>query len=182
MPRWAKRLRRFGKGAQNALEIMRGGRFSAPYRAEYELADESANAKLRHYQPSPAVAAPLGPLLLVPPLMVTSEVYDISPELSSVTWLRERGVDVWLIDYGAPEHEEGGMTRTLDDHVLAVDGAIDFIRRATGKKVHVAGYSQGGMFVYQTAAYRDCEGMASVIAFGSPVDIHRNLPAVREDV
>ena len=182
MPRWARRLRRFGKGAQNALEIMRGGRFSAPYRAEYDLAHESANAKLRHYEPIPAVAAPLGPLLLVPPLMVTSEVYDISPELSSVTWLRERGVDVWLIDYGAPEREEGGMTRTLDDHVLAVDGAIDFIRRATGKKVHVAGYSQGGMFVYQTAAYRECEGMASVIAFGSPVDIHRNLPALREDV
>ena len=182
MPRWAKRLRNIGHGAQNALEIMRGGRFSAPYRADYELVDETEHAKVRHYPPSPMVAAPFGPVLLVPPLMVTSEVYDISPELSSVTWLRERGVDVWLVDYGAPEQEEGGMKRTLDDHVLAVDRAIDIIRRETGKDVHVAGYSQGGMFVYQTAAYRKCAGIASLITFGSPVDIHRNLPALREDV
>ena len=182
MPRWAKRLRNFGHGAQNALEIIRGGRFSAPYRADYEVVDETEHAKVRRYPPSPMVAAPFGPLLLVPPLMVTSEVYDISPELSSVTWLRERGVDVWLVDYGAPEQEEGGMKRTLDDHVLAVDRAIDVIRRETGKDVHVGGYSQGGMFVYQTAAYRKCEGIASLITFGSPVDIHRNLPALRDDV
>ncbi len=182
MPRWAKRLRKFGQGAQNALEIMRGGRFSAPYLADYEVAHESEHSRLRHYAPQPMVAAPFGPLLLVPPLMVTSDVYDISPELSSVTWLRERGVDVWLVDYGAPESEDGGMERTLDDHVLAVDQSIEHIRRETGKDVHVAGYSQGGMFVYQTAAYRECQGIASLITFGSPVDIHRNLPAVRDDV
>src|SRR5690606_29447851 len=44
------------------------------------------------------------------------------------------------------------------------------------------GYSQGGMFCYQAAAYRRCEGVASLVTFGSPVDIHRNLPAVDADV
>jgi putative long chain acyl-CoA synthase len=42
--------------------------------------------------------------------------------------------------------------------------------------VHLAGYSQGGMFAYQCAAYRHSEGLASVITFGSPVDIHRSVP------
>lgn len=182
MPRWAKRLQRVGQGAQNALEMLRGGRFSAPYRAPFELAYETETARLRHYAPEPPVDGPTGPLLLVPPLMVTSEVYDISPELSAVGWLRTQGVDVWLVDFGSPETESGGLERTLDDHVLAVDRAIDHIVAATGKDVHLAGYSQGGMFVYQCAAYRENDGLASLITFGSPVDIHRNLPAVREDI
>ena len=50
------------------------------------------------------------PLLLVPPLMVASEVYDISPDVSAVALLSRRdGIDVWLVDFGAPEREEGGM-------------------------------------------------------------------------
>jgi putative long chain acyl-CoA synthase len=36
------------------------------------------------------------------------------------------------------------------------------------------------MFCYQAAALRRSEGLASVITFGSPVDIHRNLPRVHE--
>lgn len=186
MPRWANRLRRFGQGAQNALELLRGGRFSAPYRAPYDIADETPHARLRHYAPDLVAAetgatAP-GPVLLIPPLMVTAEVYDISPELSAVSWLRSEGMDVWLLDFGSPEVESGGMERTLDDHVLSVDRAVDVVRRQTGRDVHLAGYSQGGMFVYQCAAYRKSAGLASLITFGSPVDIHRNLPAVRDDV
>ncbi len=34
------------------------------------------------------------------------------------------------------------------------------------------------MFAYQAAAYLGSEGVASVITFGSPVDIHQNLPNV----
>ena len=85
------------------------------------------------------------------------------------------GLDTWLIDFGTPEHEEGGLERTLDDHVRAVSHAIDHVRAATSQDVHVAGYSQGGMFCYQTAAFRRSEGIKSLITFGSPVDLHRNL-------
>ena len=70
------------------------------------------------------------------------------------------------------------MQRTFDDHVKAVSDSIDFVRETTGHDVHLVGYSQGGMFAYQTAAYRACEGVASLITFGSPVDIHRNLPKI----
>ena len=69
-----------------------------------------------------------------------------------------RGIDPWVVDFGAPEHEEGGLDRTLTDHVLAVSAAVDEVREATGHDVHLAGYSQGGMFCYQTAAYRRVRG------------------------
>ena len=179
-PRWKRRLAAFGAGAQNAAELLRGGRLGAPYRAPFEVARETDTFTLRRYaSEAPAQGAAL---LLVPPLMVTSEIYDISPELSAVSWLGGRAVDVWLVDFGRPEDAEHGLERTLDDHVLAVDACIDHVREATGQDVHVAGYSQGGMFVYQVAAYRRTEGIASLVTFGSPVDIHRNVPAMHDAV
>jgi putative long chain acyl-CoA synthase len=175
--RWARRLRRLGLAWQNALEIARAGRLTSPYGAPFEVVHEDAVARLRRYQRDPAAAArPLrAPLLLVPPLMVASEVYDISPDTSAVAFLLGAGVDVWLVDFGAPEHSPGGMQRTLDDHVRAVADAIERVRQATGHDVHLAGYSQGGMFCYQAAAFRRSAGLASVIGIGSPVDLHRTV-------
>jgi putative long chain acyl-CoA synthase len=169
---WAKRLRRVGLAWENALEIARAGRLTAPYGAPFEVVHAERVYKLRRYEsPSRAV----GPLLLVPPLMVASEVYDISPDVSAVAFLAREGVDVWLADFGAPEREEGGMSRTLDDHVRAVSDAIERVHAATGRDVHLAGYSQGGMFCYQAAAFRRSAGLASIITMGSPVDLRRHL-------
>ena len=176
---WQRTLRRLGNGAQNALEVMRIGRLGAPYAASYEVVREEPVYKLRHYarpEPLPEKSDGLCPLLLVPPLMVTSEVYDISPELSAVGMLSRAGIDTWIVDFGAPETAPGGMSRTLDDHVRAVSEAIDEVHARTGKDVHIAGYSQGGMFAYQVAAYRRSANVRSLITFGSPVDIRRNLP------
>src|SRR5215831_2578823 len=169
---WAKRLRRLGLAWENALEIARAGRLTAPYGAPFEVVHAERVYKLRRYE---SAQRSVGPLLLVPPLMVASEVYDISPDVSAVAFLAREGVDVWLADFGAPEREEGGMSRTLDDHVRAVSDAIDRVRAATGKDVHLAGYSQGGMFCYQAAAFRRAAGIASVVTLGSPVDLHRTL-------
>ncbi len=185
---WARRLKRLGLAWQNALEIARAGRLTAPYGAPFEVIHEERVYRLRRYAseprgeqappgrtPEPGAKPIAAPLLLVPPLMVASEVYDISPDVSAVAFLLRKGVDVWLVDFGAPEREQGGMDRTLDDHVRAVAEAIDRVRTATGKDVHLAGYSQGGMFCYQAAAFKKSVGLASVITMGSPVDLHRTV-------
>jgi len=170
------------KGAQNALEIARVGRLSPEVHTPYRVVRRERVYKLRHYEPSPsASASPGAPLLLVPPLMVTAEIYDIDPAISAVKLLVHEGVDVWVVDFGIPEQEEGGLLRTLDDHVRAVDQAIEHVGAATGSDVHLAGYSQGGMFAYQTAAFRRGAGIKSLITFGAPVDIHRNL-MVRDEL
>lgn len=108
--------------------------------------------------------------------MVTSEVYDIAPHLSGVKALLAQNIDVWLTDFGPPEKTDGGLTRTLDAHILAVARAIDIITRETGKGPHLLGYSQGGLFCYQAAALRKSKDVRSIITFGSPVDIRQNLP------
>jgi putative long chain acyl-CoA synthase len=165
---------RLGAVAQNALEVARFGGLETDEEASpYEVVNEQRVYRLRRYF---ADAGEGPPVLLVPPLMLAAEVYDVSPATSAVAVLRAHGVDPWVVDFGAPEREPGGLERTLTDHVLAVSDAVDRVRAATGVDVHLAGYSQGGMFVYQTAAYRRNEGLSSLITFGSPVDIHAGVP------
>lgn len=165
---------RLGSTAQNALEVARFGGFDTDEDASpCEVVTEQRVYRLRHYFPDGGD----GPVvLLVPPLMITAEVYDISSRVSAVRVLRELGADPWVVDFGAPEREPGGLERTVTDHVLAVSDAVDRVRKITGRDVHLAGYSQGGMFVYQAAAYRRSDGIESVVTFGSPSDTSVGLP------
>jgi putative long chain acyl-CoA synthase len=108
--------------------------------------------------------------------MLACEVYDVSPATSAVAQLSSLGVEVYVVDFGNPEREEGGLERTLADHVLAVSDAVDHVADTTGTDVHLGGYSQGGMFCYQAAAYRQSAGVASLVTFGSPVDTWAAIP------
>ena len=176
------RFTRFAQtGTQNVLEAMRLSRLAASGVSPYEVVERDALHRLRRYARVETAGAPHAALLLVPPLMLTAEIYDISADLSAIAPLAAAGLDCWVVDFGSPEQEEGGMMRTLDDHVRTVAKAVRTVRRLTGRDVHLAGYSQGGMFAYQAAAFLRSEGIASLITFGSPVDVHRNVPFVHGD-
>jgi putative long chain acyl-CoA synthase len=166
---------RLGAAAQNALEVARfGGLTTDEEPSPYEVASEHRVYRLRHYYAESNGGGPA--VLLVPPLMLAAEIYDVSAATSAVTTLHDHGVDPWVVDFGAPEREEGGLERTLADHVVAVADAVDRVREATGRDVHLGGYSQGGMFCYQAAAYRRNDGLSSLITFGSPVDTRLAMP------
>jgi putative long chain acyl-CoA synthase len=135
----------------------------------YTVVDEGRHHRLRRYfggedkADRPAV-------VLVPPLMVVADIYDVAPAVSAVAILHAHGTDPWVVDFGAPEREPGGLERGIADHVLAVSEAVDRVHDITGRAVHLAGYSQGGIISYETAAYRRGKDIASVITFGSPAD------------
>jgi putative long chain acyl-CoA synthase len=164
------------------LEIARLGRLGEEHGAPYEIVDQGEHHRLRRYA-MPAGAKTEGPVaLFVPPLMVTAEIYDISADTSAVDALANQGVQPFVVDFGSPENEPGGLRRTLEDHIHAVVRSIERVRALTGRDVHLLGYSQGGMFAYQAAAYLRSAGIRSIVTFGSPVDIHRQLPAVHSDL
>jgi putative long chain acyl-CoA synthase len=168
---------RIAMAAQNALEVARfGGLETDEESSPYEVVAEHPVYRLRHYFPNGKKGEKRAPLILVPPLMLTAEVYDVAARTTAVGALQQHGVDPWVVDFGAPEREEGGLKRTLSDHVLAVSDAVDRVRAELGRDVHLGGYSQGGMFCYQTAALRRSEGIVSLVTFGSPVDTRGALP------
>src|SRR4051812_20527641 len=178
----AESIARLGSTAQNAFEVARfGGLETADEPSPFDVFTRGRIYRLRRYFPDSANPGP--PVLMIPPMMLAAEVYDVSPNASAVTVMHDHGVDPWVIDFGAPEHEEGGLERTLTDHVLAVNEAVDTIRAETGEDVNLGGYSQGGMFAYQTAALRRGDGIASLIAMGSPVDTSAAMPlGLPEDI
>src|SRR5438552_18863790 len=87
---------RIGAAAQNALEVARfGGLATEDEPAPYEVTAEQPVFRLRRYFPQDETAEPQ--VLLVPPLMLAAEIYDVSPSTSVVTVLHEQGVDQWVV-------------------------------------------------------------------------------------
>ncbi|MBL1077524.1 hypothetical protein JK358_24260 [Nocardia sp. 2] len=135
----------------------------------FAVAEARPMYRLRRYFPErQPVHGPAA--LLIPPLMMSAEVFDLDTADGPVAALHRAGIDPWVIDFGSPATEEGGWTRTLDDHVLAVSAAVDTMRERTGGDIHLVGYCQGGMFGYLTAAHRGGAGLASLVGIGSMVD------------
>lgn len=181
---------RLGQAAQNALEVARfGGLETGEESTPYEVISSHRVYRLRRYgAPGDGATGRRGrsttrrpPVVLVPPMMLSADVYDVSPQSSAVAQLAAGGLDPWVVDFGAPEHEVGGLERTLTDHVLALSQACDEVIEITGGPIHLSGYSQGGMFCYQAAAYRRSEGIESLITYGSPVDTHATIPFGLDD-
>ncbi|WP_067656057.1 AMP-binding protein [Nocardia harenae] len=162
--------------AQNGLEVIRfGGLTHDVESSPFEVVERRRMYRLRHYFPD-EVAEGRPVALLVPPLMVNADIWDVNAEDGAVGILHRGGVDCWVVDFGSPATEEGGWQRDLADHILAISSAIDTVTEATGSDVHLMGYSQGGMFAYQTTAYRYGKGVESIVTFGSPVDIVNGMP------
>jgi putative long chain acyl-CoA synthase len=166
--------------AQNGLEVVRyGGLETGTVPSPFQIVESVPMYRLRRYFPpdNRNGQEPAGPpVLMVHPMMMSADMWDVTREDGAVGILHQAGIDPWVIDFGSPDRVEGGMERTLADHIVAVSEAIDTVRKVTSQDIHLAGYSQGGMWAYQTAGYRRSRDLASVIAFGSPVDTLAALP------
>ena len=165
--------------AQNGLEVLRlGGLETESVPSPFQIVESVPMYRLRRYFPPDSrrrkQAGP--PVLMVHPMMMSANMWDVTREDGAVGILHSAGIDPWVIDFGEPDKVEGGMRRNLADHVVGLSEAIDTVKETTGLDVHLAGYSQGGMFAYQTAAYRRSKDLASIVAFGSPVDTLAALP------
>ena len=166
--------------AQNGLEVLRyGGLETGTLPSPFQIVESVPMYRLRRYFPPDTRpgAEPQGPpVLMVHPMMMSANMWDVTRDEGAVGILHKAAIDPWVIDFGSPDKVEGGMQRNLADHVVALSEAIDTVKEVTGRDVHLAGYSQGGMFCYQTAAYRRSKDLASIIAFGAPVDTLAALP------
>jgi putative long chain acyl-CoA synthase len=166
--------------AQNGLEVLRlGGLETGSVPSPSQIVESVTMYKLRRYFPpdSRRGKSPAGPpVLMVHPMMMSANMWDVTREEGAVGILHAHGIDPWVIDFGEPDKVEGGMRRTLADHIVALSQAIDTVKDVTGSDIHLVGYSQGGMWCYQVAAYRRSKSLASIVTFGSPVDTLAALP------
>lgn len=156
---------------------------STPYRVIHD----DGLFKLRYYPPLREDAIELEdgtrvavenvkatPLVLVPPLAVNMLIYDLFPRRSLVRYLRARGFELYLIDWGRPR-------RRHDHHTLATYFAeglpvlLERVREHSGqRRLSLHGWSFGGLFSLCYAALGEDPDIVNLVLVGAPVDYHRN--------
>lgn len=113
------------------------------------------------------------PIVLVPPLMTTTDIFDLAPTHSFAESLVEAGFSVYLVDFGRPDR--------TDSHVKIDDYILNFLYRAIhmtkkhsdSKEVTLVGYCLGGSFsiLYSSVSVDIRNDVKNVINIAGPVDL-----------
>ena len=123
---------------------------------------------LYRYRPL-APDAGLAPVLICYALVNRPYMVDLQQDRSLVRGLLERGLDVYLIDWGYPDGADRFLE--IDDYVNGyLDRCVDQVRSASGHAViNLLGVCQGGTFSLCYAALHQ-DKIANLIAMVTPVD------------
>lgn len=114
------------------------------------------------------------PLVLVAPLAVNMLIYDLFPQRSLVRYLRARGFELYLIDWGRPDsrHDQfrigtyiAGLMPRMLEQVRAHSGS---------RRLSLHGWSFGGLFAYAHAALSRDPDIVNLALIGAPCDYHAN--------
>lgn len=150
----------------------------------YEVIYRDDPAQLRYYPPLREKHIPVGdddrplevskesypvPLILVAPLAVNMSIYDLFPNRSLVRYLRARGFELYLVDWGQPgwDHNHLDIASYCADYLPEL---IDRVREHSGsEQVSLHGWSFGGVFSYCAAALRP-QHIRNLMLVGAPSD------------
>jgi polyhydroxyalkanoate synthase len=132
--------------------------------------------RLVRYEPRGPRRHPV-PVLIVSPLIAKPYVLDLAPGLSLVDHLVERGLELFLLDFGIPDSRDRQLR--FEDHVCVVDLAMNDLLAQTGvKRATLLGYCLGGIFATVYAATHPAS-VQNLVAVATPVDFSRAGPLYR---
>lgn len=128
---------------------------------------------LYRYRPFENVPAPRvrTPLLICYALVNRPYMMDLQEDRSLIRGLLQRGVDVYLIDWGYPDGADRYLS--MEDYVLGyLDRCAAFVSRSTGhEQINLLGVCQGGTMSLCYAALQP-QRLRNLIAMVTPVDFH----------
>lgn len=135
-----------------------------------ELVYREDRVSLFHYKPAGGEVCPV-PLLVVYALVNRQYMMDIDDNLSLFRKLLERGIELYVVDWGYP----GKIDRyvTMEDHIQGyLNNIVDFVRDRSGSdKINMLGICQGGTFsIIYSALYP--EKIKNLVVMVAPVDFH----------
>src|SRR5688572_29783825 len=137
------------------------------------LIGEGTLREVYHYRPAAKVREQGDPVLLVTPLAAPSLCFDLRRGCSLVEHFVAGGRPTYLVEYGQVSFKDRnlGIEHWIDEVVPAAIREV--AAHAGGRKVHVVGWSLGGIFALLTAASEPDLPIASVTVVGSPFDVKR---------
>jgi polyhydroxyalkanoate synthase len=141
---------------------------SAPKDAVYEE-DKLVLYRYRPVADVPAKNRVRTPLLICYALVNRPYMMDLQPDRSLIRGLLQRGVDVYLIDWGYPDGADRFLT--IDDYVSGyLARCVDVVREASGQdRINLLGVCQGGTLSLCYAALHR-ETLRNLVTMVTPVD------------
>jgi polyhydroxyalkanoate synthase len=137
--------------------------YELPEEDSVELADGSHKAIERNQH---AV-----PLVLVPPLGVTTETFDLLPQRSLVRYMVAAGFKVYLIDWGKPRREHAGLGLIDYSHDM-MGVALEKIRRHSGsQELSLMGWCMGGLLSLLYQGIVKDQDVRNIVTVASPIDL-----------
>lgn len=111
------------------------------------------------------------PIFIVPSLINTAKILDLSQGRSLCRWLAEQGHDVYLLEWGNPD--EKATDYDLDDYLsVKLFPAFDYVcMKHECAKPHVIGFCMGGIFALALSVIRQ-DQCRSVAFLATPWDFH----------
>ncbi|TNM47189.1 alpha/beta hydrolase [Nocardioides albidus] len=143
---------------------------------------DAPHRRLVRFDRSTTAPAPR-PVLLVPPLAVSARCFDLRPGQSLAAHLLDAGRAAYLVDYGRITFADRamGFETWVDDILPTAIHAVLADHAAGGEEadgVDLVGWSLGGTLALLAAAAHPTLPIASLTAFGTPIDYTR-IPAVQ---
>ncbi len=144
---YSKIQRTLQKGSQNLL----GSLDTRIATTSYDVVYHQDRVRLKHYRPVTSQRVKT-PVLITYALINRETMLDLQPDRSVVRSFLERGMDVYMIDWGNPTRKDRFLT--IDDHVNGyMDAMVDFVRRKTKmEQINLMGICMGGTFSVMYAA------------------------------
>lgn len=113
------------------------------------------------------------PLILVPPLGVTAETFDLMPERSLVRYMAARGFKVYMIDWGTPTREHASLRlHDYADHMMN-QAVKEVLKHSGAQQVSLLGWCMGGLFSLMWAGLKRDRRIANIVTVASPIDAHQ---------
>lgn len=180
-------------GVATLVHLARGGEIGEWHETPHSVIAEGPHRTLRRYGADDEVVTAAGtgrrPVLLIPPLAVSTACYDLAEGLSVVQFLLAAGRVPYVLDFGDMTRADRhlGFADFFDDIVPEAVAATvaDFYgtadRRESGVtpgpgRVDVLAWSIGGTISLLTAAANPHLPLASVTAVGTPLDYAKVPP------
>jgi len=157
--------------ASNVAHRMLYGGLADLRRMPRTLIDEGTLREVYHYRPAGKVQETGDPVLLVTPLAAPATCFDLRRGCSLVEHFVDAGRRTYLVEYGEVSFKDRnlGMEHWIDEVVPEAIKAVS--AHAGGRKVHVVGWSLGGIFSVLAAADNPDLPIASLTVVGSPFDV-----------
>lgn len=166
------RARKYATGTHLVMEFVDVRTAASPK----DVVWEKDRARLYRYRPTASRRHSV-PILIVYGLILRPYVLDLAPGSSLVEYLVDQGFEVYLLDFGVPNGDDG--RRGLDEYVLDyIDGAVQEVARgARTSRVSLMGLCMGGTLAAIYASLCP-DRVQNLVLLASPIDFAPETPGL----